>query len=122
MGDYPDDEDGQVLSQLESHGVDMSQPLLIEFAVAAPNEDSANAIADALEAGGYSGVIEYDEGEPDEDGNIDPDDQEFGPSWTIYVDIEMVPTYQEIMRIQSELDQLAEPHGGKSDGWGAMVG
>jgi hypothetical protein len=71
---------------------------------------------------GYDAEIEYDEGEPDEDGQIDPDDEEFGPAWDVYAKVEMVPEYDEIMRIQAELDRLAGPLGGKSDGWGVILG
>ena len=48
MTNYPDDADGAVLADLAARGVDMSSPLLIEFAVAAPDEASANAIAKAM--------------------------------------------------------------------------
>ncbi len=60
-------------------------------------------------------------GEPDENGEIDPDDEEFGPAWTVYANVRMIPEYSEIMRIQAELDQLARPFGGNSDGWGVML-
>src|SRR5687767_15064184 len=121
MTNYPNDDDGAVLADLAALGVDMSQPLLIEFAVAAPNEKGANAIGKALTAAGYDAEVQYDEGEPDEDGNIDPDDEEFGPSWTVYATMRMVPEYKEILRIQAELDRLAQPSGGSSDGWGVML-
>jgi hypothetical protein len=119
--EYPDDADGDVLTELAAHGVDMSQPLLIEFAVEAPDDPSAQAIEQALKAHGYETEIDYDEGEPDEDGEFDPDDEEFGPSWTVYANVRMVPEYDEIIRIQAELDRIANPLGGRSDGWGALV-
>ena len=121
MTNYPDDADGEVLAQLAEHGVDLSQPLELEFVVAADDEASAEAIRQALLKAGYAARAEYDEGEPDEEGNIDPDDEEFGPSWTVYVDRRMVPDYNEIVRIQGELDAIAQPHGGFADGWGAML-
>ena len=34
MTDYPDDADGAVLANLAAEGIDMSLPMLIEFAVA----------------------------------------------------------------------------------------
>jgi hypothetical protein len=34
----------------------------------------------------------------------------------------MIPEYNEIIRIQAELDRIARPFGGKSDGWGVMYG
>ena len=121
MATYPDDEDGAVLASLAAHGVDMSQPLLIEFAVAVPDEAAANNTSAALTKAGYEPEVVYDEGESDEDGELDPDDEEFGPSWTVYANVQMVPGYDEIIRIQAELDQLARPFDGKCDGWGAML-
>ena len=121
MPDYPDDADGDALRELADEGVDMSQPVLIEFAVAAPDDDAAQKIGAALAEHGYQAHVDFDEGEPDEDGAIDPDDPEFGPAWTVYVGISMVPTYDEVMRIQADLDRIAGPHGGRADGWGVMV-
>lgn len=121
MPNYPQDDDGEVLAQLEEMGVDMTQPLSLEFMIAADGDDSAEAIRQALQKKGYDARIEHDEGEPDEDGNIDPDDEEFGPSWTVYVNRQMVPKYEEIVRIQKDLDAIAEPLGGYADGWGAML-
>jgi len=121
MTTFPDDADGSVLAELAAQGVDMSQPLLIEFPVDVSDEASANKILQAMTAAGYDSCVEYDEGEPDEDGEIDPDDEEFGPSWTVFATVRMIPGYDEIVRIQSELDRLARPFGGKSDGWGVML-
>lgn len=121
MTNYPDDEDGAVLAELAAQGVDMSQPLQIEFPVAVPDEASANRTLKGMTEAGYDSHIEYDEGEPDENGEVDPDDEEFGPAWTVYVDVQMVPEYDEIMRIQADLDRIARPYGGNSDGWGVML-
>lgn len=123
MTTYPDDADGEVLADLAAQGVDMTQPLDMDFPVDAPDEDSANAINAALVKAGYTTEVVFDEGEADEDGNYDPDldDEEFGPAWTVYVHKRMVPEYAEIMRIQAELDGIAQPLGGHSDGWGVML-
>ena len=121
MPDYPDDDDGFVLRQLAAQGVDLTQPLLIEFAVAVPDEPAAEAVVEALAAAGYDAEAEYDEGEPDEDGNIDEEDEEFGPSWTVYANVEMVPDHQRLIEIQQDLDRIAGPLGGHADGWGVML-
>lgn len=121
MTTYPDDADGAVLADLAAQGVDMTQPLTIEFPVAVPNEASAKNAASAMTKAGYDAQIEYDEGEPDFDTDTD-DAEEFGPSWTVYANVQMIPEYNEIMRIQAELDQITRPLGGKSDGWGVMLG
>jgi len=124
------------LADLAARGVDMSSPLLIEFAVAAPDEASANAVAKALRTAGYDTEVCFDEGEPDEDepgedepgedepgedDELDPDDEAFGPSWTVFANVSMIPEHDELMRIQADLDRLAGPHGGQVDGWGTML-
>ncbi|TWU23131.1 hypothetical protein Pla52o_26660 [Novipirellula galeiformis] len=119
---YPEDADGAVLANLQSLGVDMSAPLLIEFAVDAPDEATAHAIEKVLVAQKYDTEVYYDSGEPDDDDDeLEDGDEEFGPSWTVYANVTMVPLYDEIIRIQAELDQLAKPHGGRGDGWGVMM-
>ena len=121
MTSYPDDADGAVLADLAAQGVDMSQPLDIDFPVAAPDEASAKVIASALGTAGYDSRIVYYDGEPGEDGEIDPDDEEFAPGWDVIANVRMIPEYKEIMRIQADLDGIARPFGGKSDGWGVML-
>jgi len=90
------------LAEIAGHGIDMTQPLLIEFAVDAPDETAAQAIEKALTKEDYNTEVYFDEGEPDEDGEIDPDDEEFGPSWTVNANVRMAPEYNEIIRIQKE--------------------
>ena len=121
MTDYPNDDDGNVLADLAAQGVDMTQPLDIEFPVSAPDEASANAIEKALIDAGYECLVEYDDGELDEDDETAEDEEEFGPMWTVYVSVEMIPDYDEIIRIQADLDRLSGPTGGICDGWGVML-
>lgn len=121
MANFPKDADGEALARLAAQGADLSQPLVLEFAVLASDERSALAIKEALAQRGYQAVIDYDEGEPDEEGEVDAEDEEFGPSWTVFTEITMVPTYEAVMRIQSEFVLIAGPLGGRSDGWGAML-
>ena len=121
MTTYPDDADGSVLAHMAAEGIDMTQPMTIEFVVAVPDEAAANSVANAIAEAGYETEIDFDEGEPDFDPEED-DEEEFGPSWTVFAVVTMVPEYDEIMRIQKELNELAGPFGGASDGWGAMIG
>lgn len=121
MATYPDDADGATLAELAAHGVDLTQPLLIEFPVAVPDESAAEETLRALTNAGYEAQIEYDEGEPDDEGELETDDEEFGPAWAVYATVEMVPDYQELRRIQAEFDRLAGPFGGRSDGWGVLL-
>lgn len=123
MTDFPDDADGEVLAELAALGIDLTQPLQIEFHVAVPDEETANTTCQALIDAGHESHVEYDDGEPTEADSFDADedDDEVEPSWTVYVNKNMVPDYDEIVRIQAELDALARPLGGYCDGWGAFL-
>lgn len=120
MNTYPQDADGAVLTRLAARGIDMTRSRKIEFAIAVPNENAAEAVSIALRRNDYEAEIYYDEGEPDETGHI-PAEGEFAPSWTIYTVIDMVPDYARIIENQAELDQIASPQGGWSDGWEALL-
>ena len=91
MTQYPDDADGAVLRRLEARGVDLSQPLKIEFMADAPDEASARRISSYLQSQGFMTTVVFDPGEPDENGQIDANDPEFGPSWTVVLEQVMVP-------------------------------
>lgn len=137
MTKYPDDADGEALANLADQGADMSQEFEFEFAVDAPDEASAESIREALEQAGYDTDLYFDDGEPEAEADEDLDDdsesdsgedaedaddeESFGPSWTVYALVRMKPEYDEVIRIQAELDKLAAPFGGASDGWGVMV-
>jgi hypothetical protein len=161
MSRFPDDADGEALELLASQGIDMTQPIQIEFALAAPDEESAKTIEAALIQAGYEAVAEFDDGEQmegehacdescehdmagededaededageewedsdEEDGEDEEFDEEvaeeFGPCWTVYVTIDMVPEYDAVVRVQTELDAKARELGGQIDGWGVMLG
>ena len=110
---FPDDEDGAVLASLARAGVDLSQPVEVEFVIDAPDEGAAAAVAEAVRRAGHACAVEYDEGE---DG-----DEDLGPSWVVYVTLELVAEHARIVALQRTFTQLAEPHGGACDGWGALV-
>jgi hypothetical protein len=120
MTKYPNDADGAALTGLAAKGVDMTQLRLIGFAVAVPDEMTANVVAKALVRENYRVEIVFDEGEPDETGRI-PQEGEFSPSWTVYAKVTIVPEYSRIIDMQTALDRICCPLGGKSDGWGTMI-
>jgi hypothetical protein len=101
----PNDSDGDALRRLISHGSDLSQPMKIDFAVAVPNEDAGKAVASRAESLGFRPDLYHN--------------PETG-AWTCYCSKTMIPTYDKIIAAQSELDELSQPFGGKSDGWGSF--
>ncbi len=115
-----DQGDRDAIARLVKVGVDVTQVQNIEFHIAAPESNAANLINEALRSKGVNSIIYHDEGEPDENGIIDPNDGEFGPSWTVTATIPVVPSLPELLRLQSELNAIAQPFGGYSDGWGMI--
>src|SRR5215831_15775762 len=103
--DYPNDADGDALRRVARDGSDMTRAMDIDFAVAVPDESSALAVARLAEGMGYRLSVVRD----DESG-----------SWTCYCTRSMVPTYAAVIAAQAELDRLAGPVGGASDGWGTF--
>lgn len=112
--EYPDDLDGQVLRSIAEDGNDMTKPMEVEFHVAAPSEEVADAIADAAEQLGYEPHVFFDDGEDAEE------DEEIIDQWTCTCVKVMLLQYDAIMAAQAELDELAKPLGGYADGWGTF--
>ncbi len=142
--DDSNDFDADALRTLAEGGSDMTKPMPIDFAVAAPNEQAARAIAQAATALGYVVSVSPDEDE-DEDETEDEDEDDAPPedededetedetededgeeteddgvAWTCNCRRSLVATFETIRAAQLELNALAEPHGGYADGWGTF--
>lgn len=114
--DYPDDLDGEVLRMIAEDGNDMTQPMDVEFHVAAATEEDAETIADAAEKLGYETFVDYDDGSDDEEEL----EEEVTEPWTCTCRKNMLLEYDAIMSAQAELDAIARPLGGYADGWGTF--
>ena len=102
---YPDDSDGEALRRIESAGSNMSEPMPVDFFVAAPHAEAAASISSLAIRRGYAARADFDE-----ESN----------SWTVVCSKRMIPTYDAIVDAQAELDALSQPHSGMSDGWGTL--
>ncbi len=87
----------------------MSKPMLVDFAVAAQNRQSAESIAKAAALSGFKTEVVFDEGEDEEEA-----------SWTCYCSKLMILTYPAVVEAQQQLDDLSRPFKGYSDGWGTF--
>lgn len=109
------DIDAEVLQMIAADGHDMSSPMDVEFHVAAPTEDAAKEIAAAAGQKGYETEISFD------DGSDDPDlEDEVTEPWTCTCLKTMLLEHAAILGAQAELDEIARPLGGYSDGWGTF--
>ncbi len=103
----PDDATGGALRRLLRDGSDFSKPHEIDFHVAVPDESAGRHVADAASKLGFATKVVYDD--------------ENGPSWTCWCSRWMLPDHAAITQIEKRLDDIAQPVGGKIDGWGAFV-
>jgi len=83
----------------------MSRPMDIDFMVAVPDEQSGLAVAATAQARGYATSVKRDEA---------------SGSWTCYCTRSMLATHAGVLDAQAELDRVAQPYGGHSDGWGTF--
>jgi hypothetical protein len=104
MTEYPDDADGDALRRVAADA-DMSRPMEIDFMVAVPDEEAGQRVARPAAQRGFSVAVESD-GE--------------AGTWTCYCSRSMLATYDGVVAVQRELYTLAQPLGGRSDGWGTF--
>lgn len=100
---YPNDADGEALQRVAADGNDMTAAMFIEFPVVLPDESRANQFAELAAARGFQAEIwKHDD----------------GPGYDVVCGQNLIPEYDEIMRIQRELNEWSAPFEGFSDGWG----
>ena len=105
MPTYPNDSDGDALRRVATNGSDMSAPMEIDFPVLFTSEAKARAFAPVAIGLGY---------------RVEIDAHENDSNWDVMCSRRMVPNYDELIRIQDELNRAAMPFDGKSDGWGTF--
>ncbi|HEX6597344.1 MAG TPA: ribonuclease E inhibitor RraB [Acidimicrobiales bacterium] len=103
--DFPNDADGDTLRRVAADGNDLTKPMAFDLTVVLPDEASAISVADAARLAGYETTIDLDE-ESDE-------------SICVCTKL-MLPTYDNVIRAQDELQELVAPYGGEVDGWGTF--
>ncbi len=103
--EYPNDDDGDALRRVAKLA-DMSKPMLLDFHILARSEAAAEACLRAVIAAGYAASKFGSDDDPD--------------YWTVECKIEMIATYDDVVRVQQALDAIVAPHGGRSDGWGTF--
>ncbi len=109
------DIDAEVLQMIAADGHDMTAPMDVEFHVAAPTEEAAKEIAAAAQQQGFETEINFD------DGSDDPDmEDEVTEPWICTCLKTMLLEHSAVVGAQSDLDEIARPLGGYSDGWGTF--
>lgn len=93
------------LAAMKEHGFDMSQPLLMDFFVAVPNEAEGHAVANRVRALGFSTKVVLDDKTQ---------------TWTCTCSKIIVPDFDTVWSIERQLDALSYDVGGSSDGFGSL--
>jgi regulator of RNase E activity RraB len=99
------DADSDAIARIVKGGSDLGRPMKVDFHVFAPSEKSAHQIASAAHEAGYATDIARDEG---------------SDAWTCTCSVNLTVTHHELLRVQMDLDRVAHPFGGYSDGWGTF--
>jgi hypothetical protein len=102
---YPLDADGDSLRRVAENGSDMSRPMLIEYSIGVPDEPCAQRIAELTRSHGFDVSLSSDEG---------------AKSWSVYCAKTMLATYDGVIAVQAQLNELVQPYGGSCDGWGTF--
>jgi hypothetical protein len=93
------------LQRIAQDGSDLGRPLQMDFFVAVPNEESGQVVASRASALGFTTSVERD--------------SETG-AWTCYCTKIIIPRYEIVAGIESQLDALAYDVDGYSDGFGTF--
>jgi hypothetical protein len=104
---YPDDDNGDALRRLESHGDNLTRARNIDFSVVFSVESAAERFAEHFRAQGYVASVYFAE-----------EMKEF--PWNVNVVKHMIPSYQEIGDFETTLQEVADTLGGHNDGWGCF--
>ncbi|GGQ20836.1 ribonuclease E inhibitor RraB [Shewanella litoralis] len=104
---FPDDDNGQMLAAMADAGIDLTQPLEVDFFLVFDDQRDAESAIEALSQTDMNGELEL---------NFD----EESTKWEVIVCLHMVPEYDALVAKETELNTFAQEFDGISDGWGVM--
>ncbi len=109
---YPDDETGQILAEMAAEGIDLSQPMQIDFYAAFEFKDAAEAVLPKVKQLDLSG---------EQFSQVKIQKPELGGGVELVASLTILPTHQRISEIDDAFTECVEGNKGYSDGWGAEV-
>ncbi|WNC69274.1 ribonuclease E inhibitor RraB [Thalassotalea nanhaiensis] len=104
---FPNDENGSVLAEMQEAGIDLSKSLTVEFFQLFEQEKDARALAEFVQNSDMNAVVNV---HPDQTPNV----------WDVDCQIEMVPSYENIVAMEEKFEKLANKFNGFNDGWGVQ--
>lgn len=103
--DFPNDDTGQVLSEMQAAGIDLNVIHPVTFFQLFETKEQAEAMASYLTEKAPDMVLSI---HPDENPNV----------WDLDCVINMLPMYDAIVAQEAQLEQIALKFKGYNDGWG----
>ena len=105
---FPNDETGQVLTEMAEAGIDLSINHPIVFFQLFENKQQAQAMADYLAKKVPDMLISV---HPDETPNV----------WDLDCTVTMLPDHTAILAQEAQFEQIASKFDGYNDGWGIQA-
>jgi len=103
--DFPSDETGQVLAEMQQAGIDLNVTHDVVFFHLFEKQDQAQAMADFVTQNIADVIVSVHE---DETPNV----------WDVDCTINMIPSYELVVKQEADFEQLATKFSGYNDGWG----
>jgi|TARA_B110000091_G_C13789843_1_gene465111 hypothetical protein len=103
--DFPNDETGQVLSEMQQAGIDLTQQHDVVFFHLFEQQAQAQAMADFINKTLPDVKVEL---HADETPNV----------WDVDCTLAMIPHYDEVIEKEIAFEKMAVKFSGYSDGWG----
>jgi len=102
---FPNDETGQILTEMQDAGIDLTVIHPVVFFQLFEKKEQAQAMADYLAENAPDMVLTI---QPDETPNV----------WDLDCTVKMLPSYEAIVAQEAQFEQLAGKYNGYNDGWG----
>lgn len=102
---FPNDETGQVLAEMQQAGIDLSQQHAVVFFQLFEQQSQAQAMADHIS-----------QTMPDVRINVHPD--ETPNVWDVDCTLVMIPCYDQVIEQEALFEKIAATFSGYNDGWG----
>lgn len=105
MINFPSDETGQVLAEMQQAGIDLTTEHAVVFFHLFEKKEQAQAMVTFINEAHNGVSVSFHE---DETPNV----------WDVDCTITMVPSYEAIIEKEKELEKIATTYSGYNDGWG----
>lgn len=104
---FPNDENGSVLAEMQAAGVDLTKSHVVEFFQLFEIEENARALAEYINNSDMPATVKV---HPDTSPNV----------WDVDCQIDMIPSYDNIVAMEEKFEELARKFDGYNDGWGVQ--